>query len=84
MGTSISTSASRMSSSTAALAKLGASGTASRNKLEGRCVNTMVRTNPIRRASHAAPRWESALKMRTTKNRSPNPFSFTPKRSKNQ
>src|SRR5689334_5686984 len=56
VGTSISTRASRQSRSAAATGNVGAKGTAMRKRLDGRCVNTIVFTNPMRRASQAAPR----------------------------
>ena len=46
------------------------------------CVNTIVFTSPIRRASHAAPRCDSAFSTRAPKKRSPITASLTPKRSK--
>ena len=45
-------------------------------------VNTMVLTSPMRRASHAAPRCESALAMRAPANSAPITAMLTPKRSK--
>ena len=61
VGASISTSDSRASSRAAAIGKLGARGTAIRNKLDGRWVNTIVFSRPIRFANHAAPRCEVAF-----------------------
>src|SRR5689334_15274062 len=62
VGTSISTRASRHNRRPAATGNDGAKGTAMRNRLEGRCVNTIVFTRPMRRASHAAPRCEVAFR----------------------
>ena len=45
-------------------------------------VKTIVFTRPMRRASHAAPRCETAFIIRAPKNRAPITASLTPKRSK--
>ena len=49
----------------------GAKGTAIRNRLDGRWVKTIVFTRPMRRAGHAAPRWEQAFRMCTAKKTRP-------------
>src|SRR6266508_1833162 len=49
VGTSISTNDSRTRNSTIAIFTLGAKGTAIRTRLEGKCVNTIVFTKPMRR-----------------------------------
>src|SRR5437764_2076985 len=67
VGTSISTKASRAKNNKIANFADGAKGTAISSRLEGKCVKTIVFTNPIRRASHAAPRCERAFKTWTTK-----------------
>src|SRR6266581_4360075 len=84
VGTSISTSASRHRNSTIATFNEGANAVATKNMLEGKCVKTMVFTSPMRRANHAAPRWEAAFSKCTAKNRTPRLSSATPKRRKNQ
>src|SRR5215831_12922962 len=84
VGTSISTSASRQRNSRIATLKVGAKGTAIRNRLEGKCVRTIVFTSPMRRASHAAPRCETALRTCTAKNTKARLSSPIPKRLKNQ
>ena len=61
VGTSISTRASRARNRTAATAAVGAAGASIRNALDGRWVTTIVFSNPIRRAIHAAPKWDSTL-----------------------
>ena len=68
VGTSISTSASRARNSAPAIAALGDAGTAIRKRLDGRCVHTMVFNSPMRRASQAAARWDSAFRTRAAKN----------------
>src|SRR5215831_5227320 len=84
VGTSISTRASRQRNSRIATLKVGAKGTAIRNKLDGKCVKTIVFTSPMRRASHAAPRCDTALRTCTAKNTNPRISSPIPKRRKNQ
>jgi len=84
VGTSISTKASRAKNNKIANFADGANGTAISSKLEGKCVNTMVLTSPIRRASHAAPRCERAFNRWTTKNTIPRSCSDSPNRLKNQ
>src|SRR2546430_287935 len=56
VGTSISTSASRHRNSTIATFNEGANAAATRNKLGGRGVKTIVFTSPMRRATPAAAR----------------------------
>src|SRR5262245_25626662 len=61
VGTSISTRASRRRNSVTAQRAEGTKEAAIRKRLEGKWVNTMVLINPIRLASQAAPRCESAF-----------------------
>jgi hypothetical protein len=65
----------------AAVSKFGMNGTVSSSRLDGMCVNTMVFTSPMRRASQAAARCEPALAMRAMKNNTPISLAPTPKRS---
>src|SRR6185503_1277606 len=64
VGTSISTSPSRSRNRRAAIGKLGAYATVISRRLEGIWVKTIVLTSPMRRASHAAPRWDRAFRRR--------------------
>ncbi|TPW01378.1 MAG: hypothetical protein FD124_3724, partial [Alphaproteobacteria bacterium] len=82
VGTSISTRPSRSRNRIAAMAKVGASGTVSSNRLDGMWVNTMVFTSPMRAASQAAPRCDTAFISRAPKNSRPITLAETPKRSK--
>src|ERR1044071_569959 len=84
VGTSISTSDSRSRNNTIAHRGEGMNAAAIRNMLEGRWVKTMVLISPIRRASHAAPRCESAFNTWTVKNNRASWLSAMPKRRKNQ
>ena len=60
VGTSICDSALRASSNTNASGRLGMNGTSNNRTLEGRWVNTIVFTRPMRCASRAATRYEPA------------------------
>ena len=84
VGTSISTSDSRSRNNTTAHRADGMNAAAIKNTLEGRCVKTMVLISPIRRASHAAPRCDSAFNTCTVKNNSASWLSAMPNRLKNQ
>src|SRR5437773_7671296 len=60
VGTSICDRALRASKSAITDARLGANGTSKRRMLDGRCVNTIVLTSPIRLAMRVATRYENA------------------------
>ena len=84
MGTSISTRHSRSKNSRAATVKVGAIGTVRRSRLDGRCVKTIVRRRPIRRASQAAAKCEAPFAIRASKNKGASVSSPTPNLLKNQ
>ena len=60
VGTSICERALRASSNAMTQPRLEANGTIRRSTLEGKCVNTIVLTRPMRRAIRAAIRYENA------------------------
>jgi hypothetical protein len=68
VGTSISTSASRARNSALAIVPVGGAGAARRKRLDGRCVQTIVFSSPMRLASQAAARWDRAFNTRAAKN----------------
>src|SRR5687768_188392 len=84
VGTSISTNASRARKTAAASGADGDAGAAIRKRLEGRCVQTIVFSKPMRRASHAATRCETAFNTRAAKNSTARADSEVPYRLKNQ
>src|SRR6266511_2413494 len=68
VGTSICDSTVRASSSPTAMGRVGASGTAASSKLDGRWVNTIVRSSPTLAASSGAARKEAACSTPTAAN----------------
>ena len=57
---------------------IGAIATVASSRLEGMWVNTIVFTSPIRFASHAAPRCDTAFASRATKKSPPTAAAPTP------
>src|SRR5919108_3748325 len=84
VGTSISTSASLARNNAAARDSVGAVGASMSSMLDGKCVNTIVLTRPMRRAIQAAARCDTTLSTRAAKNSHANCTSVMPYRSKNQ
>ena len=83
-GTSIWDSALRVSSSARASSSVGANAAPTRHRFAGICVNTIVLTRPIRRASTGAASCDAALKSPVQKKKAPAAASDMPKRSKSQ
>src|SRR5215469_11708676 len=77
-GTSICERVLRMSSSAIAIPSVGAKGTSIKQTFDGRCVNTIVLTRPIRRASRTAMRYEKAERRPDQKNKEPAAVSDKP------
>src|SRR6187431_2507420 len=71
VGTSICDSALRISSSATTPARLGTNGIATRHRLDGMCVNTIVLTSPKRLAMRTATRYENAVSTPVQKNSVP-------------
>src|SRR5262249_51257837 len=69
VGTSICDSRLRSTSRPMTTGRLDTKGMAIRHRFEGRCVNTMVRTRPMRLASGTAANIDSAEQMLVQKNR---------------
>ena len=60
------------------------SGTSTRSTFDGRCVKTIVRTSPMRRATHAAESAERPASAFATKKMVPSRAGSAPKRRWNQ
>src|SRR3712207_7014807 len=71
VGASICESALRTSSSATAGPRLGMNGTRMRQTLEGRCVNTIVFTSPIRLEIRTATKYDKAERMPVQKKIAP-------------
>jgi hypothetical protein len=84
VGASICTRKARTSQQSTAIQTSGKKGIATRRRLEGMCVNTMVFTKPIRLASLAATHKETAVSTWEAKNSRPSSCGWMPKRVKNQ
>jgi hypothetical protein len=63
---------------------LGANGTAARSRFDGRCVNTIVRSSPMRSASLTATWKEPACSSPTAKKTTASVSTEAPKRRVNQ
>jgi hypothetical protein len=84
VGTSICESAKRASNTAAASGKVGMNGTSSNSTLDGRCVNTIVLSKPMRAATRSASKNEIAASRFAAKSSGPIVCGPTPKRSVNQ